>query len=634
MLKICERRPGRALRHDPRLFLRAFHTVWATFGTNCTAKVENSIDQGGPRAGGPGKCSECGTALAADQRYCVHCGARNGPLPEAVASSLPGMLAKKKGQAEPEPAVAEPVADQEPEPGSGPDGSEDGGGGLFPPGYMPSARTAALAVLGMLGLGVLLGSATSNFAQSAGLSSILLEASPHHSEEASEPEEEEFEEAFPESEPTEEPEALPSSVPGEEFPEEEGGGEEPLPEPEAPPEEFIEPSLPPVKHVFVIVLGENGFEETFGKTSQATYLSKTLPEQGELLPNYFAVTKGELANQIALVSGQGPTVETAANCPSYNDISPGTIAAATGQVEGAGCVYPAATPTLMSRLEEKKLTWKAYVEDIGAGAPAGLAATCRHPALGGPDPGPSQQPGDHYETWRNPFVYFHSVIDKPACAEDDVGLDQLATDLRSAKTTPTLSYIVPSACNDGGPQPCEEGGASGPVRAEAFLKTVVPEIQASAAYKKEGGLIAITSAQAPQTGEKPDRSACCTTPEYPNIPPEPASASTGAVKESGGGGKVGVLLLSEFVKPGTVDESAYFNHYSLLLTIVELFGLERLGYTTDPAAVGFDVSVFNNDPASVSSVGRPAQSKRISSAVSRPRATAPTVSVRSGHAAG
>jgi hypothetical protein len=500
------------------------------------------------------------------------------------------MLARKK--------AAEPTPEPEPDAPADPK-QESEGGGLFPPGYMPPPRTAALAVLGMLGLGVLLGSATSNLAQSAGLSSILLEAGSPHEEETSEPVEGEFEEAFAETETEETPEAVPSSVPTEEVPEESPGGE---PEPELPPEEFEEPTLPPVKHVFVIMLGENGFEETFGRTSQAPYLSKTLPEQGELLPNYYAVTKGELANQIALVSGQGPTVETAANCPLYQDIAAAKTSS-TGQVEGAGCVYPADTPTLMSKLEERKLTWKAYVEGIAAGAPAGLAATCRHPALGASDSGPTLEPGDFYETWRNPFVYFHSVIDKPTCGKTDVGLDQLAIDLKSQKTTPALSYIAPSVCNDGGPEPCDQAAAPGPATAEDFLKTVVPEIQASPAYKKEGGLIVITSAQAPQSGEKPDRSACCATPEYPNLPPEPPAAVNGQVEEGGGGGKVGLLLLSEYVKPGTVSET-YFNHYSLLLSIVELFSLERFGYTTDPAAVGFDLTIYNNAPATVSSVKR------------------------------
>ena len=137
------------------------------------------------------------------------------------------------------------------------------------------------------------------------------------------------------------------------------------------------------------MLGENGFEETFGASSPAPYLAKTLPEKGELLANYYAVTKGDLANQIALLSGQGPTPETAANCPNYTDVLPGTVSP-EGQVEGAGCVYPAMTPTLPGQLVEKKLSWKAYVEDIGNGAAAGQATSCRHPLPGGPDtsPGP------------------------------------------------------------------------------------------------------------------------------------------------------------------------------------------------------------------------------------------------------
>jgi phosphatidylinositol-3-phosphatase len=556
--------------------------------------VRSSADHGDARSGGPGTCSECGTELAGGQRYCLRCGARVGPLPPAVAASLPGMLARKKGIEQtapppgPEGAEEEPGSEGEPEEA----GREDGGG-LFPPGYMPSPRTAALAVLTMLGLGVLLGSVTSHLAQSAGLSSILLESSPpHHEEEASEPEEEEFEEAFAETEAPEAPEAIPSSIPEEEPLPEEAPGEEPPPL--ELPEEFEEPVLPPVKHVFVIVLRETGFEEAFGKTSTAPYLSKTLPEEGELLPDYFAVAGGDLANEIALLSGQGPTVETAANCPLYADVSPGT-SAASGQVEGAGCVYPAETPTLMSRLEEGKLSWKAYVEDIGAGAGAGAPATCRHPELGASDPGPTLEPGDDYETWRNPFVYFHSVIDKPSCARRDVGLDQLATDLKAAKTTPTFAYVSPGVCSDGGPDLCNEGGAPNPAGAEEFLKTVVPEIVASPAYE-EGGLIAITSTQAPQLGEAPDRSACCTAPAYPNLPPEAVSPASGPVKPSGGGGKVGLLLISEFVKPGTVNEAAYFNHYSLLLSILELFGLEALGYTAEPGTAGFDASVYDNSP--------------------------------------
>ena len=443
--------------------------------------------------------------------------------------------------------------------------------------FMPSPWAAAVAVMGMLALGVLLGSATSQVAQSAGLTSIILEApsAPSAAPEGA---------AEPAPETTAAPEAAPvlpattSSVPAPVSSPEEPTTEEPV-KPELPLELPEEETLPPVKHLFLIVLGENGFEEAFGASSQAPYLAKTLVEKGELLSNYYAVTKGDLANQVALLSGQGPTPETAANCPTYTDIVPGTTSV-EGQVEGAGCVYPAATRTLPGQLAEKKLKWKSYVED--------RVAPCMHE-----------------EGSRDPLVYFHSLTDSPECAQNDIGLEQLATDLKSAKSTPTLSYIVPNACHDGGEIPCEPNQPAGALEAEAFLQRVVPAIEASPAYE-EGGLIAITSSQARQTGPTPDASSCCVAPKYPSLPADPAAEepASGPVKPVGGGGRVGLLLISPFVAPGTVNEAGYYNHYSLLLSIEELFELEPLGYAAEIALTGFDSSVYNAEESTVSNLRR------------------------------
>ena len=517
-----------------------------------------------------GSCGGCGARLSEDQRYCLECGARRGPLPPVVAERLAALTRRGRGEEKPatQGLAAIPAAAAA---------------------YMPTPRAAAVAVMAMLAFGVVIGSATSQLAQSAGLSSILLEVAPPPAE--AEPEEAAVEASTPEAPAAA---ATTSSVPAVPLPVEETA--EPVPEPEPVPEFFEEeePGLPDVKHVFLIVLGENGYEESFGATSAAPYLAKTLAEQGEVIPNYFAVAKGDLANQIALISGQGPTLETGVNCPNYTDIVPGVVSV-EGQVEGNGCVYPAATQTLAGQLVAAKLKWRAYVEDIGNGAATGQPTSCRHPALGGPDPSQAPLPGDAYLTWRNPFVYFHSILDSPECAEADIGLDRLEADLakKVSKQTPVLSYIVPNACHDGGEAPCEPGQPAGPLAAQEFLEKVVPAIQASAAYK-EGGLIMITSSQARQTGAAPDASACCASPAYPNLPPaaetEPA---TGPVKATGGGGKVGLLLISPFVEAGSVNETAYYNHFSLLLTLEELFGLEKLGYANEPALLPFDESVFN-----------------------------------------
>jgi hypothetical protein len=294
-------------------------------------------------------------------------------------------------------------------------------------------------------------------------------------------------------------------------------------------------------------------------------------------------------------------VQTAADCPEYTDVAPGAVAPATvgttEAVEGTGCVYPPATQTLPGQLKAAGDTWKAYVEDVGNGGPE-QATTCRHPALGSLDQYSVPGPGDAYETWRNPFAYFHSLVDSGECAESDVGLEQLAPDLKKTATeVPSLSYIVPDACHDGSELPCAPGEPAGLAGAESFLQTVVPEIEASDAYKV-GGMIAITFAQAPQTGPAADPSSCCGTPEYPNLATEagaaPAPPASGPIKPTGGGGRVGMLLISPYVLPGSVNTTGYYNHFSFLHSAEELFGLSVLGYAAEPAVLGFDESVYNN----------------------------------------
>lgn len=534
-------------------------------------------------------CARCGTPFAGDQRYCLECGGRRqASLPPAVAAQIAAFRDRDRGK---DAAAAAVRAGDEvgaaAAAGAAAD-AEDARERAFAR-FIPSARGAAVAVLCMLALGVIVGSATSQIAQSAGLQTIVLEVAEPKPP-TPEPEPEEAVAVAPEEEPEEVAEApaeeapLPTPIPEEPLPEE-TLPEEPIEEPEEElvpfnPEEAEEEGLPDVKHLFVIMLGENGYEETFGETSSAPYLAKTLPEQGELLSNYYAVSKGKLANQAALLSGQGPTEELAAECPAPApvDIAPGTVRAeteaTTKQVEGNGCVFPAPVETLPGQLAAKKLKWKAYVEEAVPGTPEPPSCV-------------------------RPFALFHSLLDKPECLESSVGLPQLATDLKDPKKTPTFSYIVPNKCHAGSLVPvegCEPGAPTGPVATESFLEEVVPTIVNSKAYA-EGGLLLITSAQAPEvnaTGAIPDASSCCANPAFPNLAPlsEETPDSEG-IKKSGGGGKVGLLLLSSFVKPGTKNDTTFANHFTLLLTIEELFELEKLGYANEPALLPFDTEVFN-----------------------------------------
>jgi phosphatidylinositol-3-phosphatase len=545
-------------------------------------------------------CKSCGAQLRPDQRYCLECGERRGAIPVAVAKWL---------------SIIEPVAQHEPaqaEAGTpSPPQAEEGEPRSS---YMPAPRSAAIAVLTVLGFGVLLGGLTGPAAQSAGIAPIVL-----YSEAEPPPPAELVSEAATEAtEPVAvaEAPAVTTEVPAEAAVPEEAAAAPP--KKKLPPELPEEEALPPVQHVFVIVLADHGFEETYGPSSTATYLSKTLPEKGELLSNYYAVTTGDLANEVALVSGQGPNPATAANCPEYKNFATPTLST-TGQAEGEGCVYPAEAETLPSQLAAAKKTWKAYVGGIGNGQ-AGEPAACRHPAVGEADLAQAPRPGDPYRTWRNPFVYFHSIVDSPECAERDVGLEQLSADLKKEASTPSFSYIVPDACHDGSETPCEPGAPAGLAAAQPWLEATTAEIEASPAYKTSG-LIAITSAQARQDLPEPDTSACCGTPEYPNLPAAeaPPPPSSGPVKESGGGGRVGMLLLSPFVAPGSVNEGGYYNHFSFLLSISDLLEVTPpLGYAAEPVLTAFDSSVFNSEEAPADATA-PAGSHPGSKALRLPR---------------
>jgi phosphatidylinositol-3-phosphatase len=599
----------------------------------------------------PQRCLHCAAPLAHDQRYCVECGTRRGPLPAHLEHVLAAIVGSPAGSA------AEAAAPIESE--------ESAFGFALVGGLEASPRAVAVAVLGMLSFGVVVGSLAgsgniglppghgtlvaleqpvsppadlSSTSDSSGTSSGSTGGGSSSSGGSS------GSGAVSSASTTSGATSSGSS-----------GSSSTTPTTAA----FTGP-LPPVKHVFLIVLTGHGFSQTFSQFSKDRYLSSTLAKQGEVVQDFYASTTGSLGNEIALISGQGPTPQTNANCAAYSAITPASLGS-FDQVLGSGCVYPTQTQTLADQLTAQHKTWKAYVEGIDQG-PAGQPKACRHPTLGAADAAQQPRPGDPYVTWRNPFVYFQSITGGRDCATSDVGLGQLATDLKASASTPSLSYIVPSPCDDGSDTPCAPNAPAGLPEADTFLQKIVPEITASPAYKADG-LLVITFDQAPQTGQYADQSACCDNPTFPNLPASttaptvstpgattststasapststpatstpttstpttstpttstpttstpttstpttstptttsPSSSTTGgATSTTGGGGQVGLLLISPYVKPGSSNMLDNFDDFSLLASIEKLFKLKPLGYAADPNLALFDASIYNiNSP--------------------------------------
>lgn len=331
--------------------------------------------------------------------------------------------------------------------------------------------------------------------------------------------------------------------------------------------------LPPVKHVFVINLENKGYDQTWGPGSAAPYLSQTLRAKGNLLTQYYGTAHNSLPNYLAQVSGQGPNPQTQADCQVFSDFV-GAGQVAPGQYVGDGCVYPKAVPTLPGQLDAAGLTWRGYMEDMGT--------PCRHPAVGTPDDTQKAKVGDQYATRHNPFMYFHSVIDDPSyCAAHVVDSSALTGDLASIATTPNLTYLTPNLCHDGHDAPCVDGQPGGLTSADQWLKATVPTILNSPAFQKDG-LLLITFDES--DGPQSDASACCGEGPGPNTP---LPGITGL-----GGGRVGALALSPFVRPGSLSSTPY-NHYSMLASIEDLFGQAPLGYAAQPRLNRFGLDVYN-----------------------------------------
>jgi hypothetical protein len=353
------------------------------------------------------------------------------------------------------------------------------------------------------------------------------------------------------------------------------------------------------------------------------------------LTEYYGTGHVSLDNYVSMMSGQPSTLETQSDCfQGFNDVVADGADATNPKVlktkDGKGCVYPTEVKTFVNQLDDLHLSWKGYMGDMG-NDPTRESATCGHPVIGQIDNTQSAQAptvdvpkGDQYATRHNPFVYFHSIIDNQAyCDAHVVNLNStLEQDLKSIDTTPNFVFVTPNLCDDGhdgdgtgtAGKGCVNGDPGGLTSINAFLAKWIPIIQASPAYQKDGLIIinfdesadtsvagsATVDGKTTYTINLPGAS-CCGQQTGPNVtrPGDsiiPASASLEYKLHyvGVGGDRTGTVLLSKWIKPGTVSYTPY-NHYSLLKSLEDIFETDGyLGYANDAKLVSFGDDVFTN----------------------------------------
>ncbi len=329
--------------------------------------------------------------------------------------------------------------------------------------------------------------------------------------------------------------------------------------------------MPRYQHIFYIMMENQAYDEIVGNANAPRI--NALAEQYGLATSYYGVTHPSEPNYVASVGGDVYINNT------VNSLSPDFSG------DNSFYCYPVSTapdcsgtteshsihaPYLGSQLESANLSWKTYQQSMpsvgftGANYPAGYVS-------GGVK---------LYASKHNPFLNFLAYYGTAPTSSDVadggswtpnaaqqaelskmVPLDDakvgLAADLKSGNV-PNLSYIVPDQCHDMhgiAGYTSSDGVNCGDNTAlfqagDAYVNTLVNEIQASKVWKQGNNAIVITWDENDFT----------------------ATDCAAGVPVTALGCQVPTIVIANHGPQG-VKYTVPANHYSLLLTIEDAFGL-------------------------------------------------------------
>jgi len=312
---------------------------------------------------------------------------------------------------------------------------------------------------------------------------------------------------------------------------------------------------------FIIVLENHSAKGVIGDPN-APFITSLAQQYGEAA-NYFGVTHPSEPNYIAMTSGS--------NWFTNND-NPANRFDHTNVVD---------------TLEAAHISWDAYMEALPADPLADFAPSAAQPL---------------YASKHNPFALYTDVRGNPARVAHIKPYTALAGDLNSAHA-PRFVYITPDQCNDmhGGvtaaidrhPEtPCPFGSTNDDPNdiklkhnADAFVKGAVTTIMSSRAWTRHSAIF-IVADEGDFTGNAVNGgwdspAGCCDSPVLPAGDPDISASWPGGLY---GGALVPAVVVDPSGPRHFVSNVAY-NHYSMLRTIEDAWGLPELAFTSDHAQV-------------------------------------------------
>jgi len=314
--------------------------------------------------------------------------------------------------------------------------------------------------------------------------------------------------------------------------------------------------------VFIIVLENHSQQSVIGDPN-TPYITSLAHQYGQAT-DYYGVTHPSEPNYVAMISGSNWWVNTDDPTNRFDHTN------------------------LVDELEAAHISWGAYMEAMPASDPL----TDFWPSSTDP----------LYASKHNPFALFTDIRDNPARVADIKPYTDLAGDLNSGHA-PRYVYIVPDQCNDmhggvydtiaGHPEtPCPYNTVNddpADVRlkqnADAFVHSAVTMIMSSRAWTQHSAIF-IVADEGDYTGNAVNGgwdspAGCCDSPILPAGDPDISTSWPGGLY----GGALVPAIVIDPSGPRHFTSSTPYNHYSMLRTIEDDWGLPELAFTSDHAQV-------------------------------------------------
>jgi hypothetical protein len=277
---------------------------------------------------------------------------------------------------------------------------------------------------------------------------------------------------------------------------------------------------PHVPHA-VIIMVENKDPSDIVGNKHAPYINRLIRTYG-FASNYYGVTHPSLPNYLSLIAGTFLNTWDDWDGNRYN------------------------ARTVADELEARHLTWKAYMGGLPSTGFTGDMYPARNPI---------------YESKHDPFVLMRSIRNSPSRRRNIVNDAQIYRDLKG-RSLPTLSFISPDLCHDmhgiiGSGSPCPARANRLIAAGDSYLSHLIPAIMRSRQWTGDSTIFLLwDEAEKAITG-------CCLDP-----------------KGDGGGRTIAIVISRQ--GPRHFRSATAYNHYSVLKTLQDVWGLGCLANTCKP----------------------------------------------------